>query len=132
VRRTPVVPGYGEERVPRGTSRRWEVVLSDDERPADGERIRASAVRSEHKILAPFSDNDLAQIPILGTGERLARYKVYLDLHDPARADFLAEGVEVVGPGQRIVPKADVPGDLWVRLVDSAHEVIGWRRRRTA
>ncbi len=123
---------YDDRPVPRGTSRRWEVILADDERARGGSRLRAIDVRSEHRTLQQLSEEDLARIPLLTEGDRLARYKRYLDLHDPARSEFMAEGSEVVKPGQRIVAKADVPDDLWERLVDASHEVIGWRRRKSA
>ena len=124
--------GYDDQRVPRGTSRRWEVIVADEPRREDMPRLRALDVRAHHRILQALSEEDLARIPLLPEGERLARYKEHLDLHDPARANFIAEGAEVVKPGQRIVAKADVPRDLWDRLIDAAHEVVGWRRRKTA
>jgi hypothetical protein len=124
--------GYDDQRVPRGTSRRWEVIVADEPRRESGPRLRALDVRAHHRILQAMSEDDLARIPLLAEGERLARYKEHLDLHDPARANFIAEGSEVVKPGQRIVAKADVPRDLWDRLIEAAHDVVGWRRRRTA
>lgn len=124
---------YDEAKVPRGTSRRWEVLLADEERgAADGRALRASDVRSQHRILQELTDEELGQVLLLPQGERLARYKEYLDLHDPARANFLAEGTEAVKPGQRIVAKAQVPRDIWERLIDASHDVVGWRRRKTA
>jgi hypothetical protein len=123
---------YDEQRVPRGTSRRWEVILADEERRRVAPRLRAVDVRPHHRILHAMSEEDLARIPLLPEGERLTRYKEHLDLHDPARANFLAEGTEVVKPGQRIVAKADVPREIWERLIEAAHDLVGWRRRRTA
>ncbi len=124
---------YPDSRVPRGTSRRWEVVLADDEdQERHGSTVRALDVRSEHRTLRELDEDDLARIPLLPQDERLVRYKAYLDLHDPARADFLAEGTEVVKPGQRIVAKTDVPRDVWDRLVEACHTVVGWKRRRSA
>ena len=124
--------GYADRRVPRGTSRRWEVILADDERKAHSPRLRAIDVRADHRILQLLHDDDLRSIPLMAEGETLRRYKPYLDLHDPARADFLAEGTEVVKPGQRIVAKAEVVPELWTALVAAAHEVVGWRSRRSA
>ncbi len=123
---------YDDRRVPRGTSRRWEAILAEDERRDVTRRLRALDVRSQHRVLQALGDADLERIPLVGEGDRLARYGAYLDLHDPARADFVAEGTEAVKPGQRIVAKADVPRDVWDRLVEAAHEVVGWRRRRSA
>ena len=123
---------YDDQKVPRGTSRRWEVIVADDEHQRNAPRLRAIDVRDQHRILQLLSDDDLRRIPLLTEGDKLSRYKLYLDLHDPARADFTAEGTEVVKPGQRIVAKADVPNELWSALVDTAHDVVGWRRRRSA
>ena len=89
-------------------------------------------MRAQHRVLHLLRDEDLRHITLMTEGDRLTRYKQYLDLHDPARADFVAEGTEVVKPGQRIVARADVSADLWNALVGAAHEVVGWGRRRTA
>ena len=124
--------GYDDQRVPRGTSRRWEVIVADDDRPREAQRLRALDVRAHHRILQAMSEADLERIPLLPQGERLARFKEHLDLHDPARANFIAEGTEVVKPGQRIVRKSDVPPEIWERLIAAAHDVVGWRRKRTA
>ncbi len=122
---------YDERPVPRGMSRRCEVILADEDHPRDAPRVGAIDVRAQHRILQLMDDDALERIPLMRRGERLTRYR-YLDLHDPARADFLAEGTEVVKPGQRLVPRTEVAPELWSALVASAHEVVGWRRRRTA
>lgn len=132
LRLTRDVARYDENPVPRGTSRRWEVILADDEGGRNAQQLRAIDVRAQHRILHDLSEQELERIPLLAEGEHLARYKEYLDLHDPARANFLAEGWEVVKPGQRIVAKAQVPRDLWDRLIQASHDVVGWKRRKTA
>ena len=124
--------GYDDRPVPRGTSHRWEVILADDDRHTQAPRLRAIDVRAQHRVLHLMRDDDLRRIPLLTEGDRLARFKPYLDLHDPARADFVAEGTEVVKPGQRLVARADVTPEIWSALVSAAHEVVGWGRRRTA
>jgi hypothetical protein len=123
---------YDENPVPRGTSRRWEVILADEEGGRSARQLRALDVRAQHRILHDLTEEELGRIPLLSEGERLARYKEHLDLHDPARANFLAEGWEVVKPGQRIVAKSATPHDLWDRLIEASHNVVGWRSRRTA
>ena len=89
---------YDEARVPRGTSRRWEVLISDDamsSRP-DIERRTARDVRAEHRVLLSFSNADLAAMPLVPAGTRLARGGRYMDLHNPAKADFPATGLSLI------------------------------------
>ena len=118
---------YDEARVPRGTSRRWEVLMSDNAAgPQSGvERRTAKDVRAEHRVLLSFSDADLAAIPLVTEGTRLARAGWYLDLHDPAKADFLASGDETVEPGQHMVARREVSGDLWDELLRACDGVLG-------
>src|SRR5213594_3017228 len=100
---------YDENRVPRGTSRRWEVLMSEDQRErSPARRGRAIDVRAEHRILR--------EMPLLDEGTTLERRHEYLDLHDPARADFRAEGGEVVKPGQRVIARIDVSVEAWEDL----------------
>ena len=123
---------YDETPVPRGTSRRWEVLMSEDEEPvprAMGPRRTALVVRAEHRVLAGFSDSQLAAMPLVPEGVRLSRRAWYLDLHDPARADFLAEEDEVVDPGQHVVARKDVDDALWEELRRACDAVLGRRTR---
>lgn len=121
---------YDEQPVPRGPSGRWEVVLSDEEHQGI-RRLTALDVRGDHRILHDLSEEDLAGIPLLLDDAPLRRYGEYLDLHDPARANFLAEGSERVRPGQRIVARSSVPRAIWDDLIAACDEITG-RRRRTA
>jgi len=126
---------YDENRVPRGTSRRWEVIVADEETvatPPTPSTLTALDVRSEHRILHGLSEADLAAVPLIPEGRRLARYGVHLDLHDPARADFLAEGDETVRPGQRIVARKAVSPAIWDELLAACAEVTGAHRRKSA
>ena len=119
---------YDETPVPRGTSRRWEVLLSDDEDRATPRAERTALdVHAEHRVLAGFDEGELAAMPLVIEGARLLRRAWYLDLHDPARADFLAEGHEVVEPGQHIVARASVSPALWDALRDGCDAVLGRR-----
>lgn len=120
---------YDERPVPRGTSRRWEVLLSDDDGSprVDGRRRRAVEVRSEHRVLQGFSDPDLEAMTLLPEGTRLARRGWYLDLHDPARGEFAAEGDEVVDPGQHVIARTDVDPRLWDDLRRACDAVLGRR-----
>src|SRR5438105_4442219 len=128
---------YDEVRVPRGTSRRWEVLMSDDSvGPQAGvDRRTAKDVRAEHRVLLSFSDADLAAMPLVAEGTRLSRAGWYLDLHDPAKADFLASGDEIVEPGQHMVARREVSGELWDELLRACDGVLGrpsMRRLRPA
>jgi hypothetical protein len=109
---------YDDVKVPRGTSRRWEVLISDGEeteRPPSRQRT-ALEFQREHRVLHDLSPDLLREMPLLDQGTRLERRREYLDLHDPARADFRAEGFETVKPGQRIVARSDVSDVAWAEL----------------
>lgn len=123
---------YDEAPVPRGTSGRWEVVLADEEHDHGQRRLTALDVKGEHRILQELSDEDLAGIPLLLEESELRRYAEYLDLHDPARANFLAEGHESVRPGQRIVARKSVSKAVWEDLIDACDRITGRRARRSA
>src|SRR3989442_401608 len=83
-------------------------------------------VRADHRVLQSFSDSELEAMPLLGEGEALARRGQYLDLHDPARAGFVAEGDEVVEPGQHVVARnAEVPSSIRIRSPKTAREYAG-------
>jgi len=128
---------YDEARVPRGTSRRWEVLISEDpmsSRP-DIERRTAKQVRAEHRELLSFSDKDLAAMPLVPEGTRLARGGWYMDLHNPAKADFPATGDETVEPGQHMLARKEISADLWEELRRACDGVLGrpsMRRLRPA
>jgi len=120
---------YDEMPVPRGTSRRWEVLLSEEEteQRRDQPRRRAIEVRAEHRVLQGFSDEDLEAVPLVAEGTRLARRAWYLDLHDPARGEFVAEGDEVVDPGQHVVARKEVDEAIWEELRRACDAVLGRR-----
>jgi len=120
---------YDETKVPRGTSRRWEVLMSDDGAPPATRQDGRTAldVRAEHRVLQSFSDSELRLMPLLAEAERLARRGHYLDLHDPARAGFVAEGDEVVEPGQHVIARNEVTGALWDELQRACDGVLGRR-----
>jgi len=119
---------YDENPVPRGTSRRWEVVMSDDEHEhAPARRRSAIDVRYDHRTLSELPDTLLRAMPLLDEGMTLERRHQYLDLHDPARADFRAEGGEAVKPGQRVIARDDVSAEAWEELRSACDRVV--RRR---
>ena len=111
--------------------------MSDDpmiSRP-DTERRTARDVRAEHRVLLSFSDADLAKMPLIPEGTRLARGGWYLDLHNPAKADFPATGDEAVEPGQHMLARKEVSPELWDELRRACDGVLGrpsMRRLRPA
>lgn len=111
--------------------------MSDDavnSRP-DLERRTAKDVRGEHRVLLSFSDADLGSMPLVAEGTRLARGGWYMDLHNPAKADFPATGDETVEPGQHVVARKEVSRELWEELRLACDGVLGrplMRRLRPA
>ena len=96
------------------------------ERPRH-ERRSALEVRHDHRVLHEFGTEALRQIPLVPEGTGLSRRGEYLDLHDPARADFRAIGDETVRPGQRLVARSEVSPDTWQRLIAACDHVLGRR-----
>jgi hypothetical protein len=105
------------------------VLRSDDavSAPPDIERRTAQDVRAEHRVLRSFPDADLAAMPLVPEGFRLVRGGWYLDLHDPGRADFRATGDEIVEPGQHMLARKEVSGELWEGLGQACDGVLGRR-----
>ena len=110
--------------------KRWDIVLANDEaeRPSSGPRRTAFDVRGEHRVLAGFSDEELAALALVPEGTGLRRYGLYLDLHDPGRAEFLADGAQTVKPGQRLVAREGTDERLWTALQQACGNVVGRRR----
>ena len=108
--------------------------MSDDEERdrRHGPRRTADEVQAEHRVLHEMPGALLREIPLLEQGTRLERRREYLDLHDPARADFRAEGTELVKPGQRIVARADVSDACWEELRGACDRVARRRPLRRA
>jgi hypothetical protein len=89
------------------------------ERSADREQGLPTAydVKEVHRALNDqFIDDELKQIPILPEGQRLQQGATYLDLSDAERREFTATGEMAAEPGNRYVPKTEVPYSLWNRL----------------
>ena len=49
----------------------------------------------------------------------------YLDRHDPARAEFAAEGTELVKPGQRLLVRDAAGPEVWAALGEPGVSVGG-------
>ncbi len=102
--------------------------MSDEERerPPVARRM-AIEVQADHRVLHEVPDHLLREIPLVAEGAALERHREYLDVHDPARADFRAEGSEVVKPGQRLVARSEVSAEAWEGLCAACDRVV--RRR---
>ncbi len=74
-------------------------------------------VKAVHAALRDYQDDELKQIPILPAGARLEASATYINLSDPERGEFTAEGREEVAEGDFVVPKAEVDYQLWNRLI---------------
>jgi hypothetical protein len=101
----------------------------------DIERRTAKEVRAEHRVLRSFAEKDLAAMPLVPEGTRLARGGWYMDLHNPAKADFPATGDETVEPGQHMLARKEVSAELWDELRRACDDVLGrpsMRRLRPA
>jgi hypothetical protein len=94
------------------------------------QRRTALDVRQDHRVLRDLGTDLLRQIPLVSEGASLARRGEYLDLHDPARADFRALGDETVRPGQRMVARSEVSAQAWRELLDACDRVLGRRALR--
>ncbi len=122
------MPSYDQMRVPRGPTRKWEIVMERE----GGERVgpnTAADVKGQHRLLRDIPIQRLRAVPLLPSGVALQRGERYFDLHNPARGEFPADGHEHVRPGQRVVAKAATPPDVWRALLSAADSLL---RRRFA
>jgi hypothetical protein len=108
----------------------WEIALADEtgDRATKAPQLRALDVRADHRVLAGLPDRDLAAVALVPEGTPLWRYRLYLDLHDPGRAEFAAEGTEVVKPGQRLVARDGTDPEVWSALRRACGHVTGRQR----
>ena len=122
---------YDLMRVPRGPTRKWEVVMEDEpERPIA--RMTAADVKHQHRLLRDIPAPELQSIPLLPTGAALERGARYVDLHDPARGEFTGGGHEHVRPGQRVISRGETPPEVWRAVLDAADRVLGRAPARRA
>jgi hypothetical protein len=77
----------------------------------------AHDVKDVHARFRDWLDSDLKQIPVLPAGSRLEQNATYIDLAADRYDEFTATGDMVAGPEHRYVPKAEVPYELWNRLL---------------
>jgi len=77
----------------------------------------ARDVKHLHARFNDWLDSDLDEIPIVPTGARLEQGAVYMDLAADPPAEFTATGGMAAREGQCVVPKSDVPYQIWNRLL---------------
>jgi hypothetical protein len=85
-----------------------------------GERIDselAAVMKELTQTFPDFTEDELVQIPIVREGARLEQGATYVDLKDPERKPFTARGDMQAASGAWLVPKADLPHEIWNRLI---------------
>lgn len=74
-------------------------------------------LKSVHRSLQGFQDDDLKQFSVVPEGGRLQQGATYIDLNDPERTEFTATGDMEAGRDNCYVPKSEVPYPIWNRLL---------------
>ncbi|TMD60973.1 MAG: hypothetical protein E6I87_03790 [Chloroflexi bacterium] len=107
-------------KVPSGPTRKWEIVIEDG-RDDDGASLSRTAVdvKRDHRVLRDIADGELRTVPLLATGTTLRRGDRYLDLHAPARGEFVGDGYERVRPGQGVLAKSETPPAVWRAILNA-------------
>jgi hypothetical protein len=85
---------------------------------SEGERGVHTAydVKEVHYVLSDLRDDELKQIPIVPTGQRLRQGAKYYDLGARQPQEFTAMGGMRAERGNYFIPKDEVPYMLWNRL----------------
>jgi hypothetical protein len=86
----------------------------------------AAEIKALVERLTDFTSDQLMEIPLVLAGTQLKQGAVYLDLREPAPVPFTASAEMVAGEHNYYAPKAEVPHEIWNRLV----EVLGPARMR--
>lgn len=106
---------------------------SDDLNPdrMEGQNIGPSSKRNDSRAataadlnalagrLLNFSREELSQIPIVPAGTKLKQGAVYLDMRIPAPVPFTATADIKATEMNCYAPKAEIPYELWDRLVEA-------------
>lgn len=77
----------------------------------------AADIKELTATLAEFTSDELRQIPVVPIGIALKEGAVYLDLQNRAFGPFVAPRGAAAEEHHLYVPKAEVPHELWNRLV---------------
>ena len=78
----------------------------------------AADIKALTEKLTDFTSEELAEIPIVPVGTKLKQGAIYLDLRSPASVPFTATGGKIAQDVNYFTPKADVPYEIWNRLVE--------------
>jgi hypothetical protein len=102
----------------------WEKDLNPDRLAGQnvGEQapLRSAAdVKELTECLEGFTNDELAQIPIVASGQRLEQGAVYIDLRNRTSGPMKATGDMTATESHLYVAKADTPYEYWNRLVDA-------------
>jgi hypothetical protein len=73
-------------------------------------------VRTLHRALRDWPDDELKEVPVLPEGTPLQQGVTYINLREPERGEFTAMGGMMAGPADAFVPKDRVPYPTWNRL----------------
>lgn len=73
-------------------------------------------VRTLHRALRDWPDDELKEVPVLPEGTPLQQGATYINLREPERGEFTAMGGMTAGPADAFVPKDHVPYPTWNRL----------------
>jgi hypothetical protein len=74
-------------------------------------------LKEVHRRMQGFTDDELKAIPVMPQGSRLEQGATYIDLRDEQPTEFTATGGMQVESGRLVVPKSDVPFEIWNRLI---------------
>lgn len=82
----------------------------------DTRAYTAYDVKELHDKMQDFDNAELKRIPVLAHGERLEQGGIYLDLSDPERKVFTAQGSMEAQDPHLYVAKASMDYELWNKL----------------
>lgn len=88
---------------------------------AAGARSAATAANVQTLVdrFQSFDREELAAVPIVAAGTKLNQGAVYLDLRSPTSVPFTATGEMIAEEIHYYAPKAEVPYEVWNRLVEA-------------
>jgi hypothetical protein len=82
--------------------------------------LTLASIKEAHEFLPKLRDDELRQIPVLRSGERLEQGATYADLHQRPPREFTAMGGMQADLDAWLVRKTAIGFDLWNRLTDPA------------